>query len=341
MKLWQMQARTLPVTVRPIGGETVPSFARRLAEANDLSPTAVLRALGEYRNSGGHHVFERDACLNDQAVDRLTTYAAIPRTRLAKALPALTAGMPAHHTRPLPADRPTLHFYTPSPHPRPACRHCVLRRATTPNPTDALIRSPAHAPLLCHPHRRWLGTWPADAQYDLTHASEIFPAATRYQRLLTQDHDTDWIIAAFHQAWSITQNWGQHPPTRPLPVTVTRWRTRAAELGIPGQLHQPIVTFPEAVTLTEVLTDLGWRRHLALADLWQINPFYEHTARRLGEPLHQRKPDFYWPTWGQQDALTRWVHSHRLRFTAIRRHHQTEQKRHWYPQPLPEKGHFK
>ena len=52
MKLWHAPARALPVTVRPIGGETVLSYARRLSAANDLPPTTILRALGQLTNAG-------------------------------------------------------------------------------------------------------------------------------------------------------------------------------------------------------------------------------------------------------------------------------------------------
>jgi hypothetical protein len=71
VKLWHAPARALPVTVRPLGGETVISYARRLAEANELPATAIMRALGQLSQGSGYHLFEHDAWLNEQALDRL------------------------------------------------------------------------------------------------------------------------------------------------------------------------------------------------------------------------------------------------------------------------------
>ena len=82
MKLANAPARALPVTVRPIGGETVISYARRLSEANDLRPTTIMRALGQLSRSSGYHLLEHDGWLNEQALDRLEAYSGISRERL-------------------------------------------------------------------------------------------------------------------------------------------------------------------------------------------------------------------------------------------------------------------
>ena len=47
----------------------------------------------------------------------------------------------------------------------------------------------------------------------------------------------------------------------------------------------PVVTFPQAVTLTAILTDLNWR-HGALE--WDTRPFYQHVADSIGEQSYPR-----------------------------------------------------
>lgn len=256
------------------------------------------------------------------------------------ALPALSEPLPAYPIQPLPTDRPAVYSYTPWPNPRPACRHCTLHRAIGPNPSTALVRpEDHHAPLLCNRHRRWLGTCSDTTQYDLSHTHEIITAAHRYQELLTGHPDPEWAIENLQAAWRITQNWAQHPPNR-LSKTAKRWRARAEALGIPGALQQPVVSYPEAVTLTGVLIDLTWRRHVAMVEEWELARFYQAITHRLGEPGQDRQPGSRL-LWGQRDALTRWVDTHRCRFSAVRRRYQAEQQRHWFAIPLPEKGHFK
>ena len=63
----------------------------------------------------------------------------------------------------------------------------------------------------------------------------------------------------------MTQDWTGCDPRR-MPVFSQRWRDRAAALGITvtGKWPPWVVTFPEAVTLTAILTDLNWRRYIAL-----------------------------------------------------------------------------
>ena len=41
---------------------------------------------------------------------------------------------------------------------------------------------------------------------------------------------------------------------------------------------------PEAVALAEILCDLEWRRHVAMANDYDLMQFYRLVARRLGQP---------------------------------------------------------
>jgi hypothetical protein len=85
-------ARVLPVTLRPMGGETVISYARRLSEANDLRPAAVMRALGQLSQPSGYHLLDHDAWLNDRALGRLETFSGNSRHRC-----PVTVDLPSCH----------------------------------------------------------------------------------------------------------------------------------------------------------------------------------------------------------------------------------------------------
>ncbi len=113
-------------------------------------------------------------------------------------------------------------------------------------------------------------------------------------------------------AWNMTQDWtGFDPRLRRMPVFTQRWRGRATALGITvtGKWPPRIVTFPEAVTLATILTDLNWRRQVALE--WDNHPFYQRVAESAGEQSY--------PTWPySSDPLRRWTRVHRARFEELR-----------------------
>jgi len=318
VKLWTAPARVLPVTAHPLGGETVVSYARRLATANELPETAVMRAVGQLSCGSGQHLFDRDAWLNEQAAGRLETYSGLSRERLARALPALRQ-LPR---LPLPADRPALQVHQPWPRARQACRQCRLRASGSSGPP--VMVHPSASPLVCQRHRRWLGPAGETSQHDLSAAGEILAADRRRTRLLARSPDKKWAAGIFQAAWSIPQDWTECDPCR-MPVFSQRWRDRAAALGITTAKRPPrVVTFPEAVTLTAILTDLHWRRSVALE--WDTRPFYQHIAESIGE---QSYPRFFL----RNDPIRRWIDGHRARFADIRR-------RAWR-HPAPENRHFK
>ncbi|MGD0687009.1 MAG: hypothetical protein ABSA03_18070 [Streptosporangiaceae bacterium] len=329
MKLWQLPARALPVTLRPLGGETVISYSRRLAEANDLPPTAIMRALGQVIPGSGHHLLNHDAWLNDQAITRLEALSALPRHRLATALPALRWGPPRWFP-PLPEDSPALRCYRPWPAARPACRLCALHAG---GGTGALVR-PQASPLLCRPHLRWLGGAGETAQTDISAAPEILTAHRRYQQLLAKSSggDREWTAVSIGAAWGITMHWAGEPHRRPR--LRSRWQDRAGRLGLTGPPSQPAVTFPETVALAQVLADLDWRRHVAMVPEWQLDRFYQRIARRLGEPSC-REP-------ARSDPIVTWTTRHRSRFAPTRNSFWIEHERsRALSTPFPEKSHFR
>jgi hypothetical protein len=66
-----------------------------------------------------------------------------------------------------------------------------------------------------------------------------------------------------------------------------RWDARSKAIKTRGYATAPtpLLVFPEAVALTEVLTDLDSRRHVAVVrGERHLDRFYQHVARRLGQP---------------------------------------------------------
>ena len=221
MRRWLQPARTLPVTLRPIGGETVNSYTLRLSAANGLIPTAILRSLGQFTERSGH-LLARDSWLNDQALARLEAFSAISRPRLLRALPALRQGPPSSRPGPLPGDRPALHCYIPQPRPWPACRLCTLRASLGTTPS-ALVRPPL-SPLICSRHQRWLGTSDEPADTGISAVPEILTAYRRFQRLRSSS-DPQMAADCIQAAWNITRAWAREPHCRPR--LRARWRSRA------------------------------------------------------------------------------------------------------------------
>jgi hypothetical protein len=306
VRRWLQPARALPVTLRPVGGETVNSYALRLSAANGLIPTAVLRSLGQLTERSGH-LLARDSWLNDQALARLEAYSAIPRPRLLRALPALHQGAPSSHLGPLPDDRPALHCYIPQPRPWPACRLCTLRTSLGTTPT-ALVR-PLVSPLICRRHQRWLGTSDEPADTGISAVPEILTAYRHFQRLRLSSGDPQTAADCIQAAWNIARVWAREPHCRPR--LRTRWRARAGKLGPDTALSSRVVTFPEAVALAEVLTDPDWRRHVATVPARQAGQFYRRVTARLGEGTYQAPV--------ADDPLIAWAQHHRSDFPSARK----------------------
>ncbi len=296
MKLWHLPAAELPVTLRPFGGETVVSYARRLSEANALTHNAVLRALGDISPFPGRQLLYRyDVLLNDAALDRLEALTGIDRARLIRALPALRK----ERRNILPNDRPTGRCFPA--HPRPACSQCVHRRATGP----ALVYMDTLAQI-CRPHRRWL----LGVQRDLSPTPAILAAHHRYrQHLRAHDHHR-WAWVTATSAERVALGWAQgrawlHP------ALTKRFRARADALGLKDPAH-PAVVLPETVALAQVLSDPVWRRHAAMADQWAMGPFH----RRIAAATGANHSTLLW-SW-MRDPLGFWLFFHRDRYARYR-----------------------
>ncbi|MGI8313435.1 TniQ family protein [Saccharopolyspora hattusasensis] len=343
MKLWQQHAQQLPVRVRPLRLETLTSYATRLAAANELArPTILLRALGHpHGNLAATTMNDYDIALNPPALARLETFTGIPAQRLRKSLPVVN-----NRSFDLPADIPRIKLFR---HwgLRRICDRCAARIPGTPT----ILAYRQEFPAICLRHRRWLDAdkqqRPALSQVDLDHAPEILTAHRRYRRMharIVVDADSsEWFRRQMLTAMDIVSAW-VIPSRRDHPRLHETWSARTAALwpwltvAVPSD---PLV-FPEAVALAEIITDLHWHRHVAMARYdTDLRPFFHRVAAKLGQP---RMFAITTRCSGSRDPLRWWVNSVRHRFEAVRTEHW---RRAWAPgpgrldDPFPEIRHFK
>ncbi|KAB1935030.1 hypothetical protein F8271_22360 [Micromonospora sp. ALFpr18c] len=291
-----MPVHQLPIRVRPVLGETVLSYVFRLAHANDLDrPTLLLRALGRPNAAVTRFALDRDyeVSLNELALRRLETVTGRSSEQLRAALTNL------HRISATPEDNPTIWLYKGHDllnH----CDHCVARIPG--KPTIRVHR--LLFPQLCQRHRRWLD--PATAgiprQVNLSNTPEIVTAHRRYSQLRAANRDHHWTHIQLRQATWIAMDWARHSKYRARPLH-DRWQTRADALGIGHGPYNPtpLLVFPEAVALAEVLSDLNWRRHVAMvhrdSDMDRffrhvamvhrdsdMDRFFRHVAQRMNQP---------------------------------------------------------
>ena len=311
MKRWHLPAAELPVTLRPFGGETVLSYTRRLSEANDLPPNAVLRALGEVRVPGSSLLLRYDAALNDAAIDRLETLTAIPRARLTAALPGLNN---EDYRSILPDDRPALRCFPPYSIPAPACSRCVTRRATT----SALVyASPWRR--VCRTHRRWL----PGLQVDLSPAPAVLAAHHDYRQFM-RSHKHQAIAHVTADAAMLITRQLAHGSASAHPKLTARWQARAVRLGLESQPTHPAVLLPEAVALARIFADPTWRRHAAMAERWGMFPLYQHIAAKTGADTGTLDREWL------RGPLGYWLHLNRERYQHIRDRHTLHKRVIWY-----------
>jgi hypothetical protein len=176
------------------------------------------------------------------------------------------------------------------------------------------------APAICGRHHRWLDTTGQHPdQVDLANNIEVITAFRRFQRLLSPVDDPAWARQQLCRTTGIVTQWHHHRDRHSFSHSIfkelpARWDARARTLPSSGSAT-PLPVMPEAVTLAEILCDPQWRRHVAVADEYDLLPFYRQVARRLGQPtkfsdrLAYTRPN---------DPLKSWVIEHRKQFRTLR-----------------------
>ena len=155
-----------------------------------------MRALGQVIPGSRYHLLDHDAWLNDQAIARLEALSALPRHRLATALPALRWGPPRWFP-PLPEDSPALRCYRPCLPPGPPAGHARFRRHRRhgPDPAAGIPAALPPTPAMARRRRR-------NRADRYLRRPEILTAHRRCQQLLARSGDRDWAAASIGAAWN-------------------------------------------------------------------------------------------------------------------------------------------
>jgi hypothetical protein len=330
MTLWRRPAQLLPVQVRPVGGETVVSYVFRLADANGFArPTMLLRVIGEPIANNIHAgiLEHHDITLNAPALARLAALTGRPAASLGKTLPSL--GTACVDRRLSSTTEPLINTFS-SAAVRGHCQHCIARIPGHPN-----IRVDRRsAPAICGRHQRWVDTTGQHPnQVDLANNIEIITAHRRFQRLLSTVDDLTWARQQLCRTTGIVTQWHHHWDRHSFSHSIfehlhARWDARARTL--PSGSATSLLVMPEAVALAEILCDPQWLRHVAIANRYDLLPFYRQVARRLGQPTKFSDSLAYSY---RIDPLKSWVIEHRKQFRTLR--DQQWRRRHPYDPRFP------
>jgi hypothetical protein len=165
---------------------------------------------------------------------------------------------------------------------RPACRRCAATR-TAADRIDMWYR---HEHNLCLRHRLWVGPGadqPRD-QVDLTAHPDIVHAQVRHLRLIRR-HGHGIVRTAYRTARLIWETltyrgWG-------LPLAIARDVPLSAKFGHeswPADSRDPVhvaATYPEVITLTQLLVSEQWRPFAMSASVADHDRFRVEFQRRL------------------------------------------------------------
>jgi hypothetical protein len=265
--------RALPRTCRPAEDETTGSYLLRLATANRITGAELV----DYLTAG------RSQSIAKVSLSAISTASGQPPVVLAYALPELRPQYPDQHSmalrgRTLPS-RPNAV--------RPACRRCTATRTTAAR-IDMWYR---HEHNICLRHRLWIGPGagqPGD-QVDLAAHPDILHAQKRHRRLI-REHGHGIVHTAHRTAreiWEIltSRGWG-------LPYALARDMPLPSRFGHqdwPANARDPVhraATYPEVVTLTELLACPQWRPFAMSASAADHDRFRVELQRRLPPPYH-------------------------------------------------------
>jgi hypothetical protein len=224
----------LPVPARPLAGEMLASYLRRLAAANHLPVTTLLSALPAWLTwkFASHRLPPRDASPPPRTADslhRLAALAGIPATSIARTLPLLggTPHGPARATT--------------------ACRQCAATHGTT---RPVPVHQPAHE-ITCTRHGTWLP--PAGLpQLDVSACPEIITAQHRARRLLHLC-TPEQLIYAQVKATELAAS-GHPPGSQPSPGREQRTQLlRKANPGLSAPAEAELsraARYPDIIALT-------------------------------------------------------------------------------------------
>lgn len=234
----------LPVQIAPMTDETLASYLQRLTDRNLLQPQWLAR-LSHLPHFGA----------------TLAQLTGLPEKHLASALPELRSTGTVQKWPHL------IGQVSACAGRRPACTHCAA--ACTGDRTLVVTVFACHEQLVCHTHRRWVGSpalkcTPAE-QLSLHHCPDVVAANLKHRRLIKK-----WgrgpVRACFISAVACLSVWARWPVVIRAPDIRTRWaRLGVTEQGPPMRPTEIAAWYPNAVSVTEII--LSHRRHVITAEL--------------------------------------------------------------------------
>lgn len=281
-----LPARTLPIRVRPFPLETVGSYVRRLAAANQIPFAELLDHLADDQTPARSALvrsYELD--LNRPAAERLAAVSGSAAAALRRALPALSTGRPG--------SSPLRSWYVIGHANRPvrSCPDCAARR----DGGEILLYQPLHQ-TICLRHGRWIPGSDDNRDVDLTRLPEVMEAARRHIRL-TRRRDPLALKSGYRQANQIAQDWFDRAS-----FLTHVWHERYDRIGAARPYGARVITYPETVGLTSLLSSPHWTSLLRRGDYYTAIPeFLREAGRRIGHP---------YPDKPQNDPLRYWAFSH-------------------------------
>jgi TniQ len=265
--------RPLPRTCRPAHDETTGSYLLRLATANRITGADLV----DYLTNGTSQTVAK------VSLGALATVSGQPPLVLAYALPELRSQYPdmramALRGRTLPRKPNTV---------RPACRHCT----TTRTGAERIDMWHRHEHNICLRHRLWIGPGADDLrdQVDLASHPDIVHAQTRHRRLI-RGHGHCVVHTAYRTAREIWETltyrgWGMpYVLARNMPLP-----RRFGHRDWPADARDPVhraATYPEVITLTELLASPDWRPFAMSASAADRDRFRREFQRRLPPAYH-------------------------------------------------------
>ena len=252
----------LPIRIRPAADEIAVSYLNRLATLHEIPFPELWPQVSGPRNRATRRL---DA-------DLLAAVADQPRERLARAVIELRAPEPD--------------WLAVRHEPQRGCWRCNAA-----HPGGRVLQLLGHHRYACTRHRVWIG--PPDLtdhpQPDLTPLPEIVAAQHVHLRLLRRIGPAATFDAVLTGFLICAHRWkSRHDPT---PTDARHhWARRAETLIPPGTETLTFsasrlfaATYPEAVSIAEMIGTLHWRR-LAAGDPDAQRRFATAIGRRLGQP---------------------------------------------------------
>jgi hypothetical protein len=275
----ELALRPLPQSVKPFHGEIMSSYIGRLADANRLETTALLRHITGTRQT--HNV----------PIERLAIVAGVPCLVLERAIADLgdaKLAMKAYYSYHRSIAIRTMVSGS-------ACQLCAAAAGAT---RPVTCWRPAEK-VLCLRHRRWIGS--ADTlQPSLDRQPDILEAHTRHLRLVRR-LGREEVTAAFTIAADICRQWHDHREhdeefSRRLEIFHgPDWRVP------PSHPTVAAAAYPQVVALARLLASPYWKSLGVHSSAVSVSLF----AREMMQTV---APSYRWPQPREStDPLFRWL----------------------------------